>query len=192
MIQFKQKEYSSLKEDLIPGIIMGSGIGGGIGKIFGKKTTAYGAIIGAALGALSATLRWTGRKISRKKDGVRLSTQISNGLNGLGFKENLDFTLDPKMANLLKTKVCIVFSRSKAEFKIILNSLNDSKLSEIIKSVVKSYPKSGYPVITEKNTDKFNEIQIVSIPSEDDISIILDSIGVIIEKGYPVYIVEVG
>lgn len=191
MVKFREKSFSSFKEDVIAGATIGSAIGTSLIPIFGKQSLKYGALIGTSLGTLVGMIKWSTRKISQKSASENNITKISNQLISLGYKENLEFTRDPKMANLLKTKVCIVFSKSHSEFKLLINIHNDSSLQKALDSAIKKSAKLNFSKIQEKSLERYKEVKVVSLPSEDDLNVLIDILRIFIDSGFPVYFVEI-
>jgi hypothetical protein len=138
MIIFREKEFS-LKDDITAGLITGSSIGIGASGL-SKALTALGvsqvgsdsrakkildnpmasSITGALIGASLATayfLTKKGASQARKltNDKRNIVKDIRSTLVKFGFKEGSDFTFDPKTSNILKTRVCIVISRTSAD-----------------------------------------------------------------------------
>ena len=210
MIEFRQKKFS-----LLSSVVGGAGAGGALGATVGsllpgfkKKVAdrfevegkhggtavlmAGGALIGAALGALSYTLREINIKINRKTTvNDRLMKTVVENLLKDGFKEGKDFTRDPKIADQLKTKVCIVMSRVSNDLRILINTVSDSKLKRTTDEVISRMPNSS--VVNTKLTDKYNDITISTISdSSADASLVTGVVEHFIHSRYPVYLVEVG
>lgn len=214
MIIFREKEFS-LKDDITAGLITGSSIGIGASGL-SKALTALGvyqvgsdsrakkildnpmasSITGALIGASLATayfLTKKGASQARKltNDKRNIVKDIRSTLVKFGFKEGSDFTFDPKTSNILKTRVCIVISRTSDELSLNINTVNDSKLDSISNQIIKTLPNTS--VITRKTSDKFNELIISSISSNSgDAGFISITAEKFIKRGYPVFIVEVG
>ena len=207
MAKFRQKNFGILGH-IVGGASIGAGIGGTLNKVgikmpikFRGKTsvldtarsmTTAGAIIGAALGALSGTAVEVSRLISRSQVDKRLMERVVEDLRKTGFIEGTDFTRDPKIANELKTKVCIVVSKNSGELRILINSVADSKLKSLVDRTVKNIPNTS--AVTKKATDKFNDITITTISdsSAADVGLIAGLAEKFIRSNYPVYMVEVG
>ena len=169
MIEFRRKNFS-----LLSSIISGAGIGllgsQATGPEFRKKLIGQsdkrkgtliamgaGAIIGAALGALSYTFKEINLKINRKRTvNDRLMKVVVENLLKDGFKEGKDFTRDPKIADQLKTRVCIVMSRVSDDLRVLINTVSDSKLKRTTDEVITRIPNVS--VVNKKMTDKFNDI----------------------------------
>lgn len=213
MIEFRQKKFSILS-DTINGASIG-GTAGLIGSLFRKKTdpqqysiddhkhrgevynatlktSAAGLIIGAALGALVGGIKEISNRINRKNTvDHRLMYKVVEVLKKDNLKEGIDFTKDPKTATQLKTKVCIVISKNSGELRLSVNLVSDPKLKTVSDEIVKRLPNSS--AVTEKVSDKFNDISITSISDNSvDVGLIVGIIEKFIHSGYPVYLVEVG
>jgi hypothetical protein len=208
MIEFRRKNFSLLSS-IIGGASTGAGIGllgskvSGpefrkkfIGQSDGRKGTLIamgaGAIIGAALGALSYTFKEINLKINRKRTvNDRLMKVVVENLLKDRFKEGKDFTRDPKIADQLKTRVCIVMSRVSDDLRVLINTVSDSKLKRTTDEVITRIPNVS--VVNKKMTDKFNDITISTISdSSADASLVTGIAEHFIHSGYPVYLVEVG
>lgn len=215
MIKFREKEFS-VKDDMIAGLMIG-GLTGVAGKALRRSANALagsevissssragkildsqvassvsGAILGAALGGLyylfSKSLNSSATRNNRK---VNLPREISDILVKSGYKREIDFTFDPKVANNMKTAVCIVISRSSDEMSLLINTINDSKLDTISSQILKNLPNTS--VITRRKSDKWNELYISSMSSNNwDSGFIASIAEKFIQRKYPVYIVEVG
>ena len=148
-------------------------------------------LLGAALGGIYGLIKDASNAINRRQVDERLSDRIIRNLNNLGFDEGIDFTRDPKTADLLKTKICVIISRTNGDLKIVINYVNDSKFKEEAQKIIKNLPPSA--VALEKMGDRFNDITITTVSDKTQVpalvSVILEQF---IRRGYPVYIVEVG
>ena len=202
MIKFRQKAYS---DNVIASTLDGVKYGAGVGTVLAGilKTTKYdkkvspflvlgGSIaIGAALGALAGKKKDNEVKKSRTDAGVRLFDSVLDNLKKIGFREGRDYTQDPKMANIMKTKVCIVVSRTSSGVKLLINTVHDSELKEVTDQIRGSLGRSI--VSTEKVNDKYNDLTITTLSSSGNDSVFVTKIiESFIRRGYPVYIVEVG
>ena len=209
MVRFREKEYSILSDT-----ISGAKVGGAIGALgapvlgrmnggkftnknsndpaFVKKSlmvTGGGILLGAALGMLVGTVKAIGTSINRADtvDDRLLNDVVEKlGKNGV----NKDFTRDPKIANELKTKVCLVISKYSDDLRILINTVNDPKLKAITDVVVKEVPRGS--IKTNTGSNKYNEITLSTLSSGKDASVIAEIAKAYIQKGYPVYLVEVG
>ena len=195
----------SLKEDVINGAMIGAGLGFGLtrspfknpsnNKDKGKSIPDWKiSLIGAGLGAIVGSLKWASGKISRRTSKRFLSDNITDRLLVSGYSKDKDFTKNPKIADLLKTKVCVVLSKSHSEMKILINTANEQKLNKLLEKIIKQENPSEFSNKRSKSGEKFNELVLTSLPTseEKDILYIMEIIETFIRNGYPVYIVEVG
>ena len=205
MIKFRQKDFSIVKH-IVSGAGIGASIGGTLGKAkvkipfkFNNKTVVLkdrslftaGAIIGAALGTISGAIVEGSRIISKKNVDNRLMEKVVEDLKKTGFKEGYDFTRDPKKANELKTKVCIVVSKNSGDLRVLINTVSDPKLFGLVEKTVKNIPNTS--AITKKVSDKFNDITITTISdSSADVGLVAGLAEKFIRSKYPVYLIEVG
>jgi hypothetical protein len=151
-------------------------------------------LIGAGLGAIVGSLSWVTRKMSHSTSDKFLMNDIVNSLTNLGYREDIDFTKSAKIADLMKTKVCLVFSRTHSEMKILINSINDPSLNRLLEKALKQELPTNFSSSRRKGGDRFNEITITSVSTEKekDRDYLLRLIELFITSKYPVYIVEVG
>ena len=205
MIKFRQKDFSLLSH-ITTGAGLGASISGTLSKaglvvpikFRGKSTelkkgslVAAGTIIGAALGTLSGAIVEGSRLISNRNADKRLMNKVVDDLKKAGFKEGYDFTRDPKKANELRTKVCLVVSKHSGDLRILINSVSDPKLSDLVDKTVKNIPNLS--AITKKASDKFNDITITTISdSSADVGLVAGLAERFIRSKYPVYLIEVG
>lgn len=208
MIKFRQKAFNEIADGAWKGGVAGFSIGGalaagglrikdvpGVAKFVpgGDKpwtTTACGAIIGAALGALVGTAKEINKAVSNSNADNRLMNGVLKNLNK--YQEGKDFTRDPKTATLLKTKVCIAFTRDAANFKVLVNTEGDKKLKALNEKVIRRLP-SNIQARHQQASNKFNEIEITTIShASSNIELVTGLISGFIDGGYPVYIIEVG
>lgn len=153
--------------------------------------TTYGVLFGAALGAVIGGIRDLVKYDSRRNTNNRLLNGVVDNLKRLGHKQDSDFTLNPKMADQLKTKICVVVNRVNEDLKLVINTVNDAKLKTDTDFILKNLPKSFSQ--TEKLGDRFNELTITTISDKNqDPAVITGILDQFIHKGYPVYVVEVG
>ena len=201
MKKFRQKQFGLLS-DLADGATVGSVIGsiGAVAykgllrnsKIPTKAIVGGGTVLGAALGALySSAKSYFDDKNRKATVDNRLMKHVVTALIKSGFVPDKDFILDSKLANSLKTKVCIVISRTNGDLKMIVNTVADHRLGEITSDIIKNLPNSS--VVTKQLGDKFNNITISSISDASaDYGLILSVVEKYIRGHYPVYLVEVG
>ncbi len=202
MIKFRAKQFS-IRAD----IINGAAIGGTLGTIastvipkFNKKKDwgssaaiiGSGTVIGAGLGLLVGLTKETSQKVNRITTvDKRLMHGVIENLKKAGLKENVQFTRDPKIANDMKMKVCIVISRNSGNLNLLVNTVADSKLKSITSGMVKNIPNTA--TVNTKLSDKYNDISISAISdSSADTGLITGIAEYFIHHKYPVYLVEVG
>lgn len=151
-----------------------------------------GIAIGAALGALVGMVMDASEAINRKTTvNNRLLKNTLESLKKMGFKEGQHYTRDPKISNLLKTKVCLVVSKSSDEIRLLINTVNDSKLKAITGQITKNLPTMS--TVSEKVSDRYNELNITTMTSNNGDAIWVATVAEkFIKAGYPVYLVEVG
>ena len=145
-------------------------------------------ILGAALGAIVGAIRTA--KDATRVTNRRLLKQVLPRLKSKGLVEGKDFTMDPKKANEIPTKVCIVLSSASGELQTIINSKDDPRLKKVVDGVVKKSP--GRAQVSTQN-NRFNEITITTEKrTAANVNQVVSIIESFVESGYPVYIVEVG
>lgn len=218
MIKFRRKDFSILSSTLT-GAGIGGSLGTFIPR-FGKKHEetkivnndnnkpipvkemvpnmsqtkgiAIGLIVGAALGALVGTAKEISKKVNRANTvDKRLLEKVLLDLRHKGYKEGIDYVLDPEKANRMRTKVCIVISKYSDELRILINTIKDPKLSQLATNVVKNIPNSSN--VVTRATDKYNDIVVSTISdSSVDAGLICGIAEKFIHSGFPVYLVEVG
>lgn len=160
---------------------------------FEKKMAIVGAgtIVGAALGALVGLVKKGDSMISRSRVDNRLMNTVVDNLKKSSFKEGSDFTRDPKMADRLKTKVCVVITRTNGDLRILINTVSDSKLRTLTNQITKNMKNNS--VITNKALNNYNEITISTISDGSaDAGLVTGICEQFIHAGYPIYLVEVG
>jgi hypothetical protein len=105
-------------------------------------------------------------------------------------KEGVDYTFDPKLANEIPTRVCIVLSSASGDLQTVINSKNDPKLKRVVDKVVRQSPgrvKAG------EESNRYNEITITTEKNtSNNVKQVVSIVKSFVESGYPVYIVEVG
>lgn len=148
-------------------------------------------IIGAALGALVGLVKEGDKFISRSNVDKRLMSTVVDNLKKQSFKEGQDFTRDPKTADQLKTKVCIVITKYSGDLRVLINTISDKKLDSLTNQTIKNLQNTS--VITKKASNNYNEITISTISDGSaDAGLITGICEKFIHSGYPVYLVEVG
>jgi hypothetical protein len=149
-------------------------------------------ILGAALGALFGVVKEVDKRVSHTTANARLMANVLKELAKKGYKEGQQFTRDPKEANLMKIKVCIVITRDGADFKALINTVNDTKLKSVTEKVIKSL--TG-PTQVRNNlaSNRYNEITISTISNTpSNVKTVSELASGFIKAGYSVYLVEVG
>lgn len=162
--------------------------------IISQKMAIMGAstLIGAALGALFGAVKDINSKISRLGADNRLMSDVLKELKRKSFKEDIDFTRDPKLANDLKTKVCILITRDAANLKTVINTVNDPKLKKLSDKITRGLTANAQ-VRHNQTSNKYNEITISTISNcPSNVKTITELATGFIKAGYPVYLVEVG
>lgn len=200
MIKFREKDFSNyIVNDAIKGASIGATAGalasGRVKKVpffkEGKMLAGAGAIIGAALGALVGTARQLNEHFNRKGADNRLMAPILRELNKKYYREDQDYTRDPKKANSLGTKVCLVISSDGSDFKMLVNTADDPELRNLSRKLSKNIPAAQ--VSTNFASNKYNEIQISTVRDvRSNLNAVLSVVDGFIQAGYPVYLVEVG
>ena len=199
MIEFRQKSFG-----IFTNAMAGAGTGFTLGTIVGKAifekgdeqhqniAMLSGLIAGAALGALAGVIDKQRTRFNRKTTvDSRLMDTIVENLRKDNFKEGKDFTRDPKIANQLKTKVCICISKVSGDLRILINMVSDPKLQGLAKDLVKNIPNKS--AVNERTSDKFNDITITTISdSSMDAGLVTGVAERFIHSGYPIQLVEVG
>lgn len=154
--------------------------------------SAAGTLVGAALGATIGGIIDATNAISKKTTvNNRLMKEVVRNLQKMGYSEGREFVRDPKRATLMKTKVCLVISKSADTMKLLVNTVKDKELQEITSGIVKNLPEMS--TITEKASDRFNELNITTMTTNRGDATWVSSVAErFIASGYPVYLVEVG
>ena len=156
-----------------------------------RSIVALGSVaIGASLGALVGVIYDIAGVFDKKKVNRRLLNRVISDLKKIGFKENEDFTVNPKTASLLKTKVCLGISRTADEMKLLVNTVNDPKLEKLAREITKNLPSMS--TRTERVTDRFNDITITTTSGQDNSTFVASIAEKFIRSGYSVQLVEVG
>jgi hypothetical protein len=202
MIKFRQKQFG-----MVSSVRNGAAIGATIGTlatklpIFKKKDDNWktelsiiggGTIIGAGLGLLVGLTKDISTRVNRATTvDARLMQGVIENLKKDGFKEGIDYTRDPKTANDLKMKVCIVISKSSGNMQLLVNTVADTKLKTVALNMAKNIPNTA--TVNTKLSDKYNDISISTISdSSANIGLVTGIAEYFIRNKYPVYLVEVG
>ena len=208
MIEFRQKQFG-----IVSSVRNGAAIGATVGTlatklpiiknlpIFKKKDDNWktelsiiggGTIIGAGLGLLVGLTKDISTRVNRATTvDARLMQGVIENLKKDGFKEGIDYTRDPKTANDLKMKVCIVISKSSGNMQLLVNTVADTKLKTVALNMAKNIPNTA--TVNTKLSDKYNDISISTISdSSANIGLVTGIAEYFIRSKYPVYLVEVG
>lgn len=208
MIEFRQKQFG-----IVSSVRNGAAIGATVGTlatklpiiknlpIFKKKDDNWktelsiiggGTIIGAGLGLLVGLTKDISTRVNRATTvDARLMQGVIENLKKDGFKEGIDYTRDPKTANDLKMKVCIVISKNSGNMQLLVNTVADTKLKTVALNMAKNIPNTA--TVNTKLSDKYNDISISTISdSSANIGLVTGIAEYFIRNKYPVYLVEVG
>jgi hypothetical protein len=208
MIEFRQKQFG-----IVSSVRNGAAIGATVGTlatklpiiknlpIFKKKDDNWktelsiiggGTIIGAGLGLLVGLTKDISTRVNRATTvDARLMQGVIENLKKDGFKEGIDYTRDPKTANDLKMKVCIVISKSSGNMQLLVNTVADTRLKTVALNMAKNIPNTA--TVNTKLSDKYNDISISTISdSSANIGLVTGIAEYFIRNKYPVYLVEVG
>ena len=208
MIEFRQKQFG-----IVSSVRNGAAIGATVGTlatklpiiknlpIFKKKEDNWktelsiiggGTIIGAGLGLLVGLTKDISTRVNRAATvDARLMQGVIENLKKDGFKEGIDYTRDPKTANDLKIKVCIVISKNSGNMQLLVNTVADTKLKTVTLNMAKNIPNTA--TVNTKLSDKYNDISISTISdSSANIGLVTGIAEYFIRNKYPVYLVEVG
>lgn len=158
-------------------------------------TTAAAFLVGSSLALAAHLLKGTNTAINKKSLSLfnnqnynvkRIALLLSN----MGYKSNIDFTLDPAEADYLKTKVCFVIKRSQDNINLIINMTDDPKLEKISRSIIKNLPTSTK--ISKKEYEEGNELLLTVLSSNSGSSEYVASVvEKFIQKGFPVFLSEI-
>ncbi len=216
MKKFKQKDFGKILSRTLSGAKVGALVGGGLAayapdtmdskKVPSKFRNKYNSgstpikkisivagstLIGAALGGLYGILEKGSDLLSRGSVDKRLMAKVIENLKKTGFKEGVDFTLDPKQATSLRTRVCIVTTRVSGELKVLINTQSEQKLQDLTDNITENLKNSS--LRKEKGSNRYNEITVSTISDGSaDAGLIVGICEQYIRNGYPVYLVEVG
>lgn len=153
----------------------------------------FSTVVGAALGALVGAVKDINNFVTNRRIGSnRLMDKVVSGLLRKSFKEDVDFTLNPKVANDMKTKVCMVLSHDAANFRLLVNVVDDKRLKSVTSKITTSL-KGNVDVRKNSATNRYNEINISTISNADsNARTTIEIASGFIKAGYPIYLVEVG
>lgn len=154
--------------------------------VAGLSSIAIGATLGAIVGMVYDVVDFFDRKNVNK----RLINRVVDDLKKMGFKEGQQFTVNLKTATLMKTKVCLGLSRTADTLKLLVNTVNDPKLSKFSQNTTKNLPSMSTRI--ERITDRFNDITITTTSGQGDSTFVSSIAEKFIRAGYPVLLVEVG
>jgi hypothetical protein len=202
MIKFRQKQFG-----MVSSVRNGAAIGATIGTlatklpIFKKKDDNWktelsiiggGTIIGAGLGLLVGLTKDISTKVNRATTvDARLMQGVIENLKKDNFREGIDYTRDPKIANDLKMKVCIVISKNSGNMQLLVNTVADTKLKTVTLNMAKNIPNTA--TVNTKLSDKYNDISISTVSdSSANLGLVTGIAEYFIRNKYPVYLVEVG
>jgi hypothetical protein len=202
MIKFRQKQFG-----MVSSVRNGAAIGATIGTlatklpIFKKKDDNWktelsiiggGTIIGAGLGLLVGLTKDISTKVNRATTvDARLMQGVIENLKKDNFREGIEYTRDPKIANDLKMKVCIVISKNSGNMQLLVNTVADTKLKTVTLNMAKNIPNTG--TVNTKLSDKYNDISISTVSdSSANLGLVTGIAEYFIRNKYPVYLVEVG
>ncbi len=204
MIKFRQKQFGIIS-DARKGAVIGATVGTLATKLplFRKKDDdkswktelsiiGGGTIIGAGLGLLVGLTKDISTKVNRATTvDTRLMKGVIENLKKDGFKEGTDYTRDPKVANDLKMKVCIVISKCSGNLQLLVNTVADTKLKTVAANMAKNIPNTA--TVNTKLSDKYNDISVSTVAdSSANLGLVTGIAEYFIRNKYPVYLVEVG
>lgn len=215
MVIFKEKNFGIFANTL-KGAAVGASVGGSLTKFAlgnKKKTTVEvplrskpvtidtkigtigGAIIGATLGLVASAIKTTANYINRRNTvNKRILPKAIDMLTKMGHREGMSFTLDPRKADMLRTKVSLVVYKYSDELRLIVNTQDDQKLNQVTSMVADKIANATDTAYREEASGRFKDLKITSIKgsSVDEAKFIADVASTYITNGYPVYLVEVG
>lgn len=205
--RFRIGYYSEMAENVINGGLKGAAAGAfvnGIGLAAAAaskdkhwtptkalKIVGGSILVGATLGLIFGVTRKIAENSSRNKTNTRVINIVRDILVNRLFKEDKDFTRDPKIADQEKTRVAILVNHSNGDLKLALNVEADPKLEKVCKIITDSLPDKKSK-ITKRESNRFNEIIITTMSKGNDALLIADITEKFIRAGYPVYLIEVG
>lgn len=154
------------------------------------KTLGYSILIGASLGLVVGVTKKIAEISSRNGSNTRVIDVVRNLLKKRNFKENKDFTYNPKIADQEKTKVTLVVNHGNGDLKLAMNVISDEKLEKVCNYIISELPDKSKT--TKKESNRYNEILITTLSKGNDAILIADIAEKFIRAGYPVYMIEVG
>lgn len=209
-----QKSYS-FGTDFLDNSFKGASIGGALGSVAapffvrakdGTNPTNYewtkgaakggmtGIIVGAALGTLFGIIK--NEATSRNRDNTinnRYLPKVVDLLVKSGFWVDKDFTRDPKVADNLKTRICIMVSRYSSDTRISINCSSDFKTQELIDKMINELGLSKRVAIKKQGSERFVNIEMIKrTRTDEDINMVKSISEYFIRKHIPIYLVEVG
>jgi hypothetical protein len=222
MINFRQKNYASpYIDNVIVNALRGAGIGlAGSSVATGfkqfldysknnnqqpgwkdKRNSAMSnfkmvlgsTLVGGAIGALFGLAGNLDIKHSQSQAGSDgLMGKLVRKLKDAGFKENADFTLSPKTATALKTRVTLVISKVSEDLKIVINSVNDEQVEAVRNKIMSVLPKSIVST-TEGTKNRFNDLTVTTVSKgKNDLDLCYYLAVLFMKVGIPVYLIEIG
>lgn len=154
-----------------------------------------GVLVGAALGALSGIIGKAAGKVRLSLTKVGLSgkselPEIMTILEGRGFRPGVDFTHDPRDADRIKTKVCIVLQKRSGDLNLLVNTVNEPELKKIYHSIIRRVPRSAQ--VTKDINDDYNNVSFTTVSNDRDTHLIVNIATDFIKNRFPVFFIEVG
>lgn len=210
----EQKGFS-FGTDFVDNSFKGASIGGALGSIASPffvtaknvanptkyewakgaaKGAVSGIIVGAALGTLFGIIK--NKTILRNRDNTinnRYLPKVTEMLLKCGFIEDRDFTRDPKTADDLRTRICIMVSRYSTDTRISINCSADFKTQQLIDKMINDLGLSRKVSIKKQGSDRFSNIEMLKRTKiDEDVNLIKSISEYLMKKHIPIYLVEVG
>lgn len=158
------------------------------------KGAVGGIIVGAALGTLFGIIK--NEATSRNRDNTinnRYLPKVTEMLLNCGFLEDKDFTRDPKTADDLRTRICIMVSRYSTDTRISINCSADFKTQQLIDKMINDLGLSRKVSIKKQGSDRFANIEMLKRTKiDEDVNLIKSISEYLMKKHIPIYLVEVG
>ncbi len=158
------------------------------------KGAVGGIIVGAALGTLFGIIK--NETTSRNRDNTinnRYLPKVTEMLLKCGFIEDRDFTRDPKTADDLRTRICIMVSRYSTDTRISINCSADFKTQQLIDKMINDLGLSRKVSIKKQGSDRFSNIEMLKRTKiDEDVNLIKSISEYLMKKHIPIYLVEVG